>query len=254
MQSVDMPRARAQLFGVWIDAIDARQSIERITQLIDAGEGGQHVVLNASKVVLMEDSPRLRSIIEAAAIVNADGQSIVWAGRLLGVPIPERVTGIDLMWELLAEAQKLSWPVYFLGAKPAVLAAFVDAVGASFPQLVIAGSHHGYFDDDQAMAAEVAGSGASIVFIGIPSPRKEYFAHECRREFASVLTMGVGGSFDVYAGVTRRAPDWAQRIGMEWAFRLTQEPRRMWRRYLIGNIRFLAIVIRELHNNRRGSA
>lgn len=236
---------RAELFGVPLDCLTLDETVERAEALIQEHRPVQHVVLNAAKVVMMHDTPALREIIAACDIVNADGQSIVWAGRLLGVPVPERVAGIDLMERLLASAEAHGWPVYFLGAREEVLQRFLERIAKRHPRLIVAGSHHGYFEDESAVAQSIRDTGARIVFVGISSPKKEFLLAEHLKEMGDVFAMGVGGSFDVVAGLTKRAPVWMQRAGLEWLFRLIQEPKRMWRRYLIGNARFLWLVLRE---------
>jgi N-acetylglucosaminyldiphosphoundecaprenol N-acetyl-beta-D-mannosaminyltransferase len=168
---------------------------------------------------------------------------VVWAGRLLGRPLPERVTGIDLMERLLATAERHAWPVFFYGARPEALERFVAEVERRHPGLPVAGTQHGYADDPAAVAARVSGSGARLLFVGISSPFKERFLAEHLPRM-SLFAMGVGGAFDVWAGRTRRAPRWMQRGGLEWLYRLLQEPRRMWRRYLLGNVRFAWLVLR----------
>lgn len=246
--------SRPTLFGVPVDPLTMGQTVDRCLELADSGRFAQHAVLNAGKVVLMHDTPGLAEAVAAADVVSADGQSIVWAGRLLGVRFPERVTGIDLMERLFAEAETRGLPVYFLGAKPEVVERFVNVCRDRFPGLTIAGWRDGYFDDTAAAADAVHASGARLLFVGMSSPGKEHFIDDSRERLGALLAVGVGGSFDVWAGVTRRAPEWMQRVGLEWLYRLAQEPGRMWRRYLVGNARFVGIVIREWWGIRRGRA
>jgi N-acetylglucosaminyldiphosphoundecaprenol N-acetyl-beta-D-mannosaminyltransferase len=243
---------RAEVFGVPLDLLSMDQSVDRCVALVEAGIPSQHVVINAGKVVMADDVAGLRAVIRDCAIVNADGQSVVWAGRFLGLDVPERVAGIDLMGRLLREAEIRGWPVYFLGARAEVLATAVATTRRQHPRLVVAGSHHGYFGDDAGVAAAVRDSGARLLLVGMPSPRKEFFLAQRLHEMGPVLAVGVGGSFDVVAGVVVRAPAWMQKAGLEWLYRLGQEPRRMWRRYIIGNIRFVAIVLRERRDRLAG--
>jgi N-acetylglucosaminyldiphosphoundecaprenol N-acetyl-beta-D-mannosaminyltransferase len=245
---------RAELFGVPLDLLTMQQTVERCRELIEARRPVQHVVLNAGKSVAMQDIPKLREIIEQCDLVNADGQSVVWAGRLLGLPVPERVTGIDLMEQLLALAEKKDYPVFFLGATQDVLDAFVVQVKRRLPALEIAGARNGYFGNDAEVAAAIASSGARILMVGMSSPRKELFLAEQLPLMGGIFAMGVGGSFDVWAGKTRRAPVWMQRAGLEWFYRLLQEPGRMWKRYLVGNTRFMLLVAREWVARRRPAA
>jgi N-acetylglucosaminyldiphosphoundecaprenol N-acetyl-beta-D-mannosaminyltransferase len=220
------------------------QTVSRCRELVLCGRAAQHVVLNAGKCVLMEDEPDLRGIVAACDLVNADGQGVVWAARLLGVPVPERVAGIDLMGRLLELSAAEAWPVYFLGAKDDVLADFEGEVRRKFPRVVVAGRRNGYFraEDEAAIAEGVRASGARILFVAISSPLKERFLARQLHRMGPVFAMGVGGSFDVWAGRASRAPRWMQRAGLEWFHRFAQEPRRMWKRYLVGNVRFAWIV------------
>ncbi|MDH4139718.1 MAG: WecB/TagA/CpsF family glycosyltransferase, partial [Coriobacteriia bacterium] len=151
---------RATLFGMPLDLVTMDETVEACRRLVDSRKPAQHVVLNAGKVVLASRDQRLREIIGSADIVNADGQSVVWAGRLLGRKVPQRVTGIDLMHQLLAEAARSGWPVYFLGARKEVLSEAIVRLLQSHPTLIIAGSHHGYFHNDRSMAAAIRDSGA----------------------------------------------------------------------------------------------
>ena len=229
------------------------QTVTRCRELIQTGRATQHVVINAGKVVMMEDIPGLREVISACSLVNADGQSIVWAARLLGIPVPERVAGIDLMERLLRLAEHEAYPVFFLGARQEMLEAFAAEVVRRFPRLQVARSRNGYFKDDAAVAQEIAASGASMLFVGISSPRKEFFLAEQLPRMGPIFAMGVGGSFDVWAGKTRRAPRWMQRAGLEWFYRFLQEPRRMWKRYMVGNTRFILLVAKEWIRTHRAS-
>ncbi len=240
-----MSDGRPRLFGVPVDALSLEETVSTCAGLIEERRFVQHVVLNAGKVVMMESDGALREIIASCDLVNADGMSVVWAGRVLGVPFPERVAGIDLMMRLLELCAERGWPVYVLGATPEVVAAFIETCETDIPHLRIAGSHDGYFEDDGPVVADIRDSGARLLVVGMPSPRKERFLWQHGEELGPLFAMGVGGSLDVVAGHTKRAPVWMQRSGLEWAYRFAQEPRRMWRRYLVGNVRFVGIVIRE---------
>lgn len=237
---------RPLLFGVPVDPLTMQQTVERCIELIEAGRPVQHIVMNAGKVVLMEDDPILQRIVAGCPLDNADGVSIVWAGRALGVPFPERVTGIDLMAHLLEAAEDRGWPVYFLGARAHVLDAFTRVVCQRYPRIEVAGTHDGYFSDDAVIAEEINASGAKLLFVAMPSPRKEYFIGQQLHRMGPIFAMGVGGSFDVWSGMCRRAPRWMQDLGLEWLWRFLQDPRKMWRRVLLGNARFTWLFLREL--------
>lgn len=235
----------ACLFGVDLDLFTMDELVDRCCELVERGGVAQQTSLNASKVVLMADDRALFEAVRDSDIVTADGQSVVWAGRLLGARVPERVPGIDLMGRLLEVAEQRCYPVFFLGAQREVLERFSAVAQARFPNLKVAGKADGFYSSAVQIAEEVDESGARLLFIAMPSPRKEYFVRDQSCFWSNVLAVGVGGSFDVWAGVTTRAPDWMQKAGLEWFYRFLQEPKRMWKRYLVGNGRFTMLMLRE---------
>jgi N-acetylglucosaminyldiphosphoundecaprenol N-acetyl-beta-D-mannosaminyltransferase len=234
------------LYGVHVDPLTMDETVEAVRRFLTCGGLHQHVCLNAAKVVELDRRPELAAAIEQCALVSVDGQAVVWASRLLGSGVPERVTGIDLFERLLAEAAASGRSVFLLGARQDVLDEVVTRALVRFPGLQIAGTHNGYWadEDEAAVVDKVAASGADLLFVALPSPRKELFLEGYAEQLGVPFRMGVGGSFDVMAGRTGRAPRWMQRIGMEWAYRLLQEPRRMARRYLVGNTSFLILTLR----------
>lgn len=246
---------RPQVFGVPLTPLPLDGTVDRVAELVAQGGHHQHVALNAAKVVAMVDDPKLASIVRSCSVVSADGQAVVWAARLLGVAVPERVAGIDLMDALLARAALMGWSVYFLGARQDVVEQVVAAETARHLGLRVAGFRNGYWDpqDEAAVVAEVARSGADLLFVAMPTPRKEEFLAANLDRLDVAFAMGVGGTFDVVAGVVSRAPAWMQRAGLEWMHRLGQEPRRMFRRYAVGNTRFVALTARHLLSGRARS-
>lgn len=242
----ELSAKRVSLMGCTIDALTFEETFGAIERLIETRRPVQHSVVNAYKAVLMHKDSRLREIVSHCALVNADGQSLVWASRILKQPLPERVAGIDLFEALLQLAASRGYGIFFLGATGTVLTKVVRRARREHPALRICGWHDGYWEDGEAdtVVAEVRAASADILFVGMPSPRKEYWLAEHLNALNVPFSMGVGGSFDVYAGEVRRAPHWMQKTGLEWAFRFAQEPTRMWRRYLVGNLSFLALVLR----------
>jgi N-acetylglucosaminyldiphosphoundecaprenol N-acetyl-beta-D-mannosaminyltransferase len=245
---------RADILGCSIDRLDMVSTLAAIERSITARRYTQHMAINAAKLVAMHDDGKLREIVDGCGLVNADGQSVVWASRLLRDPLPERVAGIDLMDALLELAERRGYRVYFLGARADVLARAVERLQARYPALQLAGARDGYYADDEAseVADAIHASRPDILFVAMSSPRKEYFLGEYGPGLGAPFVMGVGGSIDVIAGITRRAPAAWQRLGLEWLFRLLQEPRRMFRRYAVTNARFVALVGRALLTGRRG--
>ena len=237
--------SRVEMFGVPMDAMTMDDTVQEIGRRIASGSFTQHVVVNVAKVVQMQDDPALSSAVRACDIINIDGAGIVFAGRFLGMDIPERVAGIDLFHKLLAHAEKTTLSVYLLGATEVVIEQTVENLHRRYPGLRIAGHHHGYFwNEEQQMVERIRDSRADMLFVGIGSPMKERFIDRWRDVLGVRFAMGVGGTFDVVAGKVRRAPVWMQRAGLEWFFRVLQEPGRMWRRYLVTNSRFLMMVAR----------
>ncbi len=221
------------MFELPIDDLTMDETLDTVDRMISSGRVHQHVVVNVSKVVQADRDPALRAIIENCDIVNADGQPIVWASRWLGTPLRERVAGVDLMGRLIERAAGRGYRLYLLGGRAAVVAAVADRIGREHPEVAIAGWHDGYWSSEQEpeIVDAIRAVRPDILFVAIPSPFKENFLARWKDHIAAPFVMGVGGSFDVYAGLTRRAPQWVQRAGLEWLYRVWQEPRRMWRRY-----------------------
>ena len=240
-------RARQTLFGVELDPLTMDQTVERCLEAVRDGRQLEIGVVNAAKLVNMRRDERLAKAVSGCDLVLADGQAVVWAGRVLKAPLPERVAGIDLFLRLLAEAETAGVSVYFLGAKEEVLEEMVLRVAARFPGLKVAGHRNGYFDDSEqaAIADAIADSGAQMLFLGMTSPKKEIFTAAYGERTGARVVHGVGGSFDILAGITKRAPKAWQRWGLEWLYRVLQEPRRLGRRYLTTNAAFLLMTARE---------
>jgi N-acetylglucosaminyldiphosphoundecaprenol N-acetyl-beta-D-mannosaminyltransferase len=248
------PPARASVLGCEIDRLGMAETVARIDAVVASRGFAQHTAVNAAKLVAMRQDPQLESIVAGCEIVSADGQSVVWASRILRDPLPGRVAGIDLMQELLALAERRGYRIFVLGARDDVLTRALERVRERHPGLSLAGARDGYFSDEDAaaVAAEVAAHRPDIVFVAMPSPRKEYWLGQYGRNLGAPFVMGVGGSVDVLAGEVRRAPALLQRLGLEWLFRLVQEPRRLFGRYLSTNTRFIAYVV-QARLTRRGA-
>lgn len=238
---------RQLLFGLTMDGVRLDEAVERCSLAIQKHSPVLIGVLNAAKIVNLHRDPNLRDALLECNLLLADGQAVVWASQLLRKPLPERVAGIDLFEALLDLAHRQQRAVYLLGAKPDVLAALEFKVSQRWPGLRIAGSHHGYFNDAEAaqIATDIRSSKADMLFLGMASPKKEIFLRRYQHDLDVPVLHGVGGSFDVLAGLTKRAPLTWRRLGLEWAYRLLQEPRRLWKRYLVTNTAFIALTLRE---------
>lgn len=239
---------RINILNTVIDNYSMKEIVEFIDKNIQNKTKISHVVVNAGKIVDLQSDLQLRKSVNECDIVNADGQAVVWASKILGKPLKERVAGIDLMINLVELAYKKEYKIFFFGAKEEVVKSVVEKYSRKYSPGIIAGYRNGYFkkEEERKIAKEISESGANILFVAISSPTKEKFLYENRDILDSInFTMGVGGSFDVVAGKVRRAPLWMQKMGLEWFFRFLQEPKRMWKRYLVGNTKFIILVFRE---------
>lgn len=232
---------RVKLLSSYVDVLTKEETVVKINDAIQNKTALQHVVINANKINLMYRDKKLQKIVNECPIINADGISILLAAKFLGLPKIERVTGIDLFTHLLGQAVEKKHRIYLLGAEEGVLKEVINRGKRDYPGIQFVGSHHGYFSEETAavIAKEISQSAADLVFVAFSSPQKEYWIHENIHRSGSPVMIGVGGSFDVYAGKSKRAPKWLQQIGFEWFYRFLQEPRRLFRRYFIGNSLFI---------------
>lgn len=225
-----------------------QETLQVIQKSIDSKQQLHHVVVNAGKLVAMQKDKQLCESVNNSDIINADGQAVVWASKILKNPLKERVAGIDLMHNLVAMAHQKKQKIYLLGATQQVVEKVADTYTKQFGKELIAGYRNGYFkrEDQSQIAKDIASSGAQLLFVAISSPMKENFLYKHRDVLKKVnFIMGVGGSFDVISGLTKRAPLWMQNAGLEWFYRFSQEPKRMWKRYLVGNTAFVYLVVKE---------
>lgn len=231
-----------------VDVLTMAETVDLARKAMQCRNRLQHVALNVAKLVNTRRDPVLSADVTSSDLVGIDGMGIVWAARLLGLPVQERVSGIDLLTELLAVCSQDGFRPYFLGATPKVLELCERQVLAKYPAIRFAGLRDGYFapDRESDVVADIRDSGADCLFIGMPSPRKERFLAAHRDDLNVPFIMGVGGSFDVLAGQISRAPVRMQALGLEWLYRVYQEPGRMWWRYARTNTLFAAILARAL--------
>lgn len=238
-------KKRYPILNTYVDALSMDETVSVIEEVIKSRIPIQHVVINALKVNLMRKDAKLRKIVNACPLINADGASILLAARILKIPVRERVTGFDLFVRLVREASAKGYRIYLFGAREEVVKKVKEILEQEYPSLQIAGYRNGYFtkEDEPEIVKNMAEAHADMMFVAFSSPKKEYWIHHYLKDLNIPFVMGVGGSFDVIAGVTKRAPVWVQKCGMEWFYRFIQEPGRLWRRYLIGNVSFVTYVI-----------
>jgi N-acetylglucosaminyldiphosphoundecaprenol N-acetyl-beta-D-mannosaminyltransferase len=226
------------------DCLTNVQVIDEAVAAIRAGERACLCTVNVAILMMMQSNPRMQRFVDSAKWIVADGQPIVWASQLSYRPLPERVTGVDLVDQLCARAVREKIGVYLLGASQKTVRATAEALRKGHPGLDVRGIADGYFGPGEAAARAqaVAQSGAEILFVAMGVPRQEYFIEEQWERLGAQIVIGVGGSFDVIAGLRKRAPFVFQRAGLEWAYRLAQEPRRLFMRYLTTNTRFIGLM------------
>ena len=238
---------RVDFIGIPLDNLSMSETLDKIEDSILNNKQIHHCVINAGKVVKMQSDEKLQDSVINSDIINADGMSIVWAARLMGLEIKERVAGIDLMDNLVGLAYKKNYNCFFLGAREQVVTKIVDHYSDKYSSHVIAGYRNGYFDseEEKIIIDQIIKSKPNFLFVAMTSPKKEIFLNKYKAKLKSVnLIMGVGGSFDVISGEVKRAPLFMQKIGLEWFYRFAQEPGRMWKRYLIGNLKFIIIIFK----------
>jgi len=231
---------KIEVLGAPMHTATMSETVSFIKSRVLNREFTQHVVVNVAKIVNMRKDKMLREGVEESAIINIDGMGVVWGARLLGHEVPERVAGIDLFLSLVEMSAENDLPIFLLGAKDEVVRKTAENLQKIYPKLRVAGVHDGYFEkeDEAAVVKQISDSGARLMFVAITSPKKEVFINRWGRELGVDFVMGVGGTFDVVSGLTKRAPQWMQDMGLEWLYRIIQEPRRMWKRYLVTNSKY----------------
>ena len=239
---------RVTMMGCAIDNLTMEETLRTVEGFIASGQPHQHVVVNVDKLVKASRDPELRRIINDCALVNVDGMPVVWASRLLGKPLKERVAGVDLFEALMRRAGEKGWRVFLFGARDEVVGEVAATYRRKYPQLVLAGWRHGYWQgeaEEAGVAAQLRDAHPDLLFVAISSPKKEQFLGRWQAEMRVPFAMGVGGTFDVAIGRVKRAPPWMQKAGLEWFYRFLQEPRRMFRRYFIDDMAFIWLLIKE---------
>ena len=245
-QSVRVPIGRCM-----VDSCSFEQAQSAIlAHASSSGETAYVITPNAQHIVLLNDDIRLREIYRNADLVLPDGISLVFAARMFGHELPERVTGVDLFQSLCAGAAKAKMKVFFLGGRPNS----ADLCAAHLRQRNPGLDVETYcppmgFENDPAelenIAKKIRNSGARILFAGLGTPKQEYWIYDHGIHLGVSVCIGIGGSFEMVSGVVKRAPQWVQALACEWLYRLCIEPRRMWRRYLIGNSQFISIILNQ---------
>ncbi|WP_328808825.1 WecB/TagA/CpsF family glycosyltransferase [Nonomuraea montanisoli] len=240
---------RVLVGGVTVDALSEAQVVARVVAGLAAGRGGRIVTPNVDICRAAAADPALRELVNTADLVVADGMPLVWASRLLGVPLPERVTGADLIWSLSGPAAERGWPVYLLGGPPGVAVSAARALVRRLPALRVCGVESPPYAFDRTAAGtarvlrRVVAARPRIVFVGLGFPRQDRLVAVLRERLPDAWFVGCGAALAFAAGTVPRAPRWMRRAGLEWAFRLVTEPGRLARRYLVDDLPFAARLL-----------
>jgi N-acetylglucosaminyldiphosphoundecaprenol N-acetyl-beta-D-mannosaminyltransferase len=244
---------RRSVLGVPLDACSVDGAVREIESWVDQGRGGAALYVNAHLFNLIWDDPALAAVFERSTLNYADGMAVVWAARLLGHTLPERVPLTYAIDDLAANWDARGFSVFFLGGAPERAEAAAERLTARFPGIRVAGTHHGYFEDDESTAIVdlVNEARPDILLVGLGNPRQEIWVAENMSRLTVAATLTCGGLFDWVSGARRPAPRWVGTIGMEWLYRLIIEPRRLFSRYFVGNPRFLWTLGRAMATGNR---
>ncbi len=234
------------ILGVKVHAVDMQAVMAQIEGFILSGKPHIVVTEDASGVVLAQSDHELRSIINSADLVTPDSTGILWAHSKFGQPLPERVSGVDIVDRLCARSATAGYRVFLLGSEPGVADDAATELQRRYPGLEIAGTHHGYFgaSEDDAVAQIVKAAHPDVLFVAFGIPRQEKWIYSRMNELQVPVSMGVGGTFDVLSGRVKRAPKWMQRRGLEWIYRLASNPKK-YRKCMTLPI-FVLMVLRSL--------
>jgi N-acetylglucosaminyldiphosphoundecaprenol N-acetyl-beta-D-mannosaminyltransferase len=239
--------ARVDILGVRVSAIDMEMALNTVDNWIRDCAPNYICVTAVNNIIESQSDEELKRIHNSAGLVTPDGMPLVWLCKLMGFRDVDRVYGPDLMLAVCERGLAYGWRHYFYGGSPEVLELLVQKLRRRFPELAVSDSYSPPFrpltqDEDAALIERINATRADIVWVGISTPKQERWMAEHVQCLRAAVLIGVGAAFDFHAGVKRQAPRWLQRLGLEWSFRLMVEPRRLWRRYLIGNPKFLWLI------------
>jgi N-acetylglucosaminyldiphosphoundecaprenol N-acetyl-beta-D-mannosaminyltransferase len=249
---------RRLTFGpVPIDSVTMGEALDEVERMVTTGAGGAVFTPNVDHIVIASEDSRMRAAYARASLSIVDGTPVVWASHLFDTPLPERVAGSDFVPRVLERAAERGWRVYFLGGAPGVCRLARERLRESLPGLQVVGVDEPRIriddppDAREAVIAPIRAARPDLVFVALGAPKQEIWIDGCRDALKPMVFFGIGASLDFVAGTVPRAPSWMAKSGTEWLFRLSREPRRLWRRYLVQDPKFLLILARALRDHRR---
>ena len=238
---------RIKFLNCNLDLLTMDETVKYIDDKIQNNNFIQHVVVNVAKLVNLQKDKELFKSVNNSDLINVDGMGIIYGAKFLNFEIEKhhKVSGIDLFFELIKLSEKKSYKIFLLGGTEKVINLTNNKLKIKYPNLNIVGFHNGYFwDKEETIVEKIRKSGAKILFVAITSPKKENFINKWKKVLNVNCVMGVGGTFDIVSGKAKRAPTWMQKNGFEWIFRIIQEPKRMWKRYLVTNSIYLYLLMK----------
>ncbi|HEB35561.1 MAG TPA: glycosyltransferase [Candidatus Aminicenantes bacterium] len=242
---------RIELFEIGIDNISMEETFNVIEQLIKKKKPSLVVTPNVHHINILKNDDEFKKIYRQASMALPDSTPLIWASKLLGTPLKEKVAGSDLLPSFCKIAARKRYELFFLGSGPSIAKKAANILTKKYPGLKIVGTYSPPFgfendeDENRKIVAMIKKCTPDVLFVGLGPPKQEKWIWRYKDEINVPVSIAVGASFDFVAGNVKRAPKWMQHIGFEWFFRLCQEPRRLWKRYLVGNIMFLWLVLKE---------
>lgn len=244
-----MPES-VRILGVRVDAVDKAELLEEIAKRITLGSRGYLANVNINAINLARQDPEFRKILNDSPVVYCDGEGVRLGARLLGVRLPARIVLTYWIWELCGFAAEKGFSIFLLGGSKGAAEEAATAMKKRFPAIRILGAHHGYFDkegeESDRVVEMISASRPNILFVCFGMPLQEHWARRNIDRLAANVILFGGSTIEYAAGRKKHAPSWMSRCGLEWFFRLLQEPQRLWRRYLIGNPLFILHVLVQL--------
>lgn len=248
---VERKTEKEELFGIRFDPLTKKRAVELVKNFIEGKEKYQLCFVPVYSIVVAQKDEEFKFALNSSSLVLADGMPVVWGSKLFGKPLPERIAGCDFFMEFCRVASEKQYAFFLMGATEEILSNMCSNLKREFPSLHIVGTYSPSFrkefseEDNLIMINKINESKPDILWVGMSAPKQEKWIFQNLEKLDVKVAAGIGAAFDFIAGAKRRAPKWMQRIGLEWFWRLIQEPRRLWKRYLIGNALFLWLVLRE---------